>query len=151
MSHAFFETSLFGLQNGLVPTPMGLFGLGLGFGCRSKPKPGRSACKPVCSLSQETGLRVFLAPTHYPINLSDPTVCIKCLLPGIVFFSLVLITDVTLHGRRQGQPEPTLSIQARNTGLSLFIHSSGNAISPVDTGSFKTNVYSHLAPMFSVP
>ncbi|KAJ7314632.1 hypothetical protein DFH08DRAFT_821292 [Mycena albidolilacea] len=41
------ETSLFSLQHGLAPMPMGLFGLGLGFGCRSKPKPGRSACKPV--------------------------------------------------------------------------------------------------------
>ncbi|KAJ6572493.1 hypothetical protein DFH09DRAFT_1079699 [Mycena vulgaris] len=47
----------------LAPAPTGLFGLGLGFGCRSKPKPGRSACKPVCrlgkpvcSLSRETGL-----------------------------------------------------------------------------------------------
>ncbi|KAJ7044428.1 hypothetical protein C8F04DRAFT_1174858 [Mycena alexandri] len=39
------------------------------FGYRSKPKPGRSACKPVCrrgkpvcSLSRETGLCVFLVP-----------------------------------------------------------------------------------------
>ncbi|KAJ6583420.1 hypothetical protein DFH09DRAFT_1075839 [Mycena vulgaris] len=61
------ESSLFGLPNGLAPAPTGLFGLGLEFGCRSKPKPGRSACKPVCrlgkpvcSLSRETGLRVFL-------------------------------------------------------------------------------------------
>ncbi|KAF7352008.1 hypothetical protein MVEN_01163000 [Mycena venus] len=34
------ESSLFGLQNGLAPAPTGLFGLGLGFECRSKPKPG---------------------------------------------------------------------------------------------------------------
>ncbi|KAF8147238.1 hypothetical protein K438DRAFT_1780196 [Mycena galopus ATCC 62051] len=47
----------------------GLFGLGLGFGCRSKAKPGRSACKPVCplgkpvcSLSRETDLHIFLVP-----------------------------------------------------------------------------------------
>ncbi|KAJ6478390.1 hypothetical protein C8R45DRAFT_934162 [Mycena sanguinolenta] len=62
------ESDIFGLPNGLAPAPTGLFGLGLGFGCRSKPKPGRSACKPVCrlgkpvcSLSRETGLRVLLA------------------------------------------------------------------------------------------
>ncbi|KAJ6470322.1 hypothetical protein C8R45DRAFT_937232 [Mycena sanguinolenta] len=41
------ESDVFGLQNGLAPAPTGFFGLGLGFGCRSKPKPGRSACKPV--------------------------------------------------------------------------------------------------------
>ncbi|KAJ7798962.1 hypothetical protein B0H14DRAFT_2617454 [Mycena olivaceomarginata] len=55
--------------NRLQTPPTGLFGLGLGFGCRSKPKPadrlGKPVCrlgKPVCSLSRETGLHIFLAP-----------------------------------------------------------------------------------------
>jgi hypothetical protein len=68
-SYSLVETSLFGLPNRLAPAPTGLFGLGLGFGCRSRPKPGRSACKPVCrlgkpvcSLSRETGLWLFLVP-----------------------------------------------------------------------------------------
>ncbi|KAJ7785143.1 hypothetical protein DFH07DRAFT_934976 [Mycena maculata] len=66
---AISESDIFGLPNGLAPAQTGFFGLGLGFGCRSKPKPGRSACKPVCrlgkpvcSLSRETGLGVFLVP-----------------------------------------------------------------------------------------
>jgi hypothetical protein len=41
------ESDVFGLQNGLAPAQTGFFGLGLGFWCRAKPKPGRSACKPV--------------------------------------------------------------------------------------------------------
>ncbi|KAF7378175.1 hypothetical protein MSAN_00242000 [Mycena sanguinolenta] len=52
------ESDIFGLPNGLAPAPTGFFGLGLGFGCRSKPKPadrlGKPVCrlgKPVCSLS----------------------------------------------------------------------------------------------------
>ncbi|KAJ7713589.1 hypothetical protein B0H14DRAFT_2644743 [Mycena olivaceomarginata] len=52
------ESALFGLPNGLAPAPTGLFGLGLGFGCRSKPKPVCRLGKPVCSLSRETGLLV---------------------------------------------------------------------------------------------
>ncbi|KAJ7746104.1 hypothetical protein DFH07DRAFT_776407 [Mycena maculata] len=68
---AFFwlESDIFGLQNGLAPAQTGFFGLGLGFWCSAKPKPGISACKPVCrlgkpvcSLSRETGLRIFLVP-----------------------------------------------------------------------------------------
>ncbi|KAJ6473721.1 hypothetical protein C8R45DRAFT_935837 [Mycena sanguinolenta] len=59
------ESSLFGLPNGLAPAPTGFFGLGLGFGCRSKPKPGRSACKPVCSLSRETGFHYAPPPTKW--------------------------------------------------------------------------------------
>ncbi|KAJ7203243.1 hypothetical protein GGX14DRAFT_398830 [Mycena pura] len=42
------ESDIFGLQNGLAPAQIGFFRLGLGFECRSKPKPGRSAYKPVC-------------------------------------------------------------------------------------------------------
>jgi hypothetical protein len=76
------ESSLFGLPNGLAPAPTGLFGLGLGFGCRSKPKPGRSACKPVCrlgkpvcSLSRETGLRVLLV-TNALLNWFECPHCV---------------------------------------------------------------------------
>ncbi|KAJ6621987.1 hypothetical protein B0H10DRAFT_1945013 [Mycena sp. CBHHK59/15] len=74
--------SSFGLPNGLAPAPTGLFGLlfglGLGFGCRSKPKPGRSACKPVCRLgkpvcpfSRETGLGIFLVPLTWWVTSLD--------------------------------------------------------------------------------
>ena len=73
------ESSLFGLPNGLAPAPTGFFGLGLGFECRSKPKPadrlGKPICrlgKPVCSLNRETGLCVFLVP----VGLISQSKCI---------------------------------------------------------------------------
>ncbi|KAJ7728301.1 hypothetical protein DFH07DRAFT_782265 [Mycena maculata] len=71
------ESDIFGLANGLAPAQTGFFGLGLGFEWRSKPKPGISACKPVCSLSRETGLRISLVP-HVLFNQSECIHCLQC-------------------------------------------------------------------------
>jgi hypothetical protein len=78
-------------------------------------------------------------------------VSIKCLLPGLGLFSTVLIADAMFCHRRQGRPEPTLSIQSKSTGLSRLMDSPRNDTQHLEIIFAKTAVYGLRAPIFGVP
>jgi hypothetical protein len=75
--------------------------LGLGFGCKSKPKPADRLGKPICSLRLNQNMTqacVHFSPaTNFILNLSAFNVSGKCPHSGLVVFSIALLTGVILH------------------------------------------------------
>jgi hypothetical protein len=132
--------------------------LGLNWAGDQSPSPADRLASPFVGLASpfarlaEKRACMYYSPLmHYPIGLNDPTMSIKCLLPGLVLFSTVLITGVLLCGRRQWRPGPILSIQHKHMGLLHLTDSSINVTYPVDTDYAKTTVYLDLTPIFGVP
>jgi hypothetical protein len=122
-------------KTGLGQRQWACSGFGLDLGVDQSPSPPIGLASPFARFADKQACAYFSPPTNYRINLNDSTDCFKCLPWGLVFFPVVLFPNRIIHRRRRAQPRPLLSIHVRDTGLSLSIHSSGNAISPVNAGS----------------